>query len=585
MASRDNRNSYIDLSVLEGVAPAGTWCWQPDEDSADWSDGLGRLWGLAPTPPATLATLLSACHPLDRSSLEEACREARHKGGGFTLRHRVVVDGHGERQMVTYGRAEDGTIHGLSQDVTEVVNTEVLLRETVAVDEAVVRHAGIGMWCVDLESRLITTANPAACRMLGYSEEEIIGMSIVDLTYHDDPDAMVDLADHITKANAGPYTRDKRYRRKDGTIMWGRVTATRADSVDGRPLAGIALIENIDEERRRLDQLQAQEVEMRAVFEGAYSAILLINGDGTIRTINPTARELFGYQSDEIAGKQVSDLFNEKYAQHVANLSGGERATTEITARSKGGWEFPVTFSTSVIKNDGGDYYVAFMRDLSDIKAREAALIAERDRIEAQANELATMTEISHANAAKLELANQELTRMATTDSLTGILNRRMVMDRGAAEFRRQQRYGGHVSVIAMDIDYFKKVNDTYGHGGGDAALRAVADACQSCLRVVDTFGRMGGEEFLVVLPETEQAGAEVVAEKIRGTVEALKVKHGDETIELTISVGVTVMTDSGLEAAIDLADQALYEAKNGGRNRVVFKTPEAAAGMRQKQG
>lgn len=584
MARRQNATSYCDLSVLESVAPMGTWCWDPGDDIVAWSDGLRRLWGLAAAPDATLATLLSACHPLDRSSLEEACREARDKGSSFTLRHRVIIDCRGERLMVTYGRAEDGAIQGLSQDVTDAVRTEVQLREAIAVTEAIVRHAGIGMLTVDLDSRLILAANPAMCRMLGYSEEETIGMAIADLTYHDDPDAKTDLANNITRTNAGPYTREKRYRRKDGSVMWGRITATRADGVDDTPLAGVGLIENIDEERRRLNQLQAQEAEMRAVFEGAYSAILLINADGTLRSTNPKGERMFGLPPDAMVGQPITMLFPVAYSELVMQQLDRERATIEAEALGADGSTVPVIFSAVAVDHGEDEYYVAFVRDISDLKARETTLMAERDRIETQAIELAALTEQSHANAAKLELANQELTRLATTDTLTGILNRRMVMDRGAAEFQRQQRYGNHVGVIALDIDHFKKVNDTYGHGGGDAALRAVADACHSCLREVDAFGRIGGEEFLVVLPETDQSGAEVVAEKIRATVDALRIKHGDDTIELTISAGATVMTDSGLEAAIDLADQALYAAKNGGRNKVVFGAPETTVATRLKQ-
>ena len=226
------------------------------------------------------------------------------------------------------------------------------------------------------------------------------------------------------------------------------------------------------------------------------------------------------------------------------------------------------------------------MRDLSEIKAREAELMAERDRIEQQATELVALTEESQATAAKLEIANQELTRLATTDSLTGILNRRMTLERGATEYKRLQRYGSAVGVVALDIDHFKQVNDTFGHGGGDAALRAVAQACQSCLRVVDTFGRMGGEEFLAVLPETNRQGAEIVAEKIRAAVEALVIEHGEDTITVTLSVGVTVLTkeNGNLEAAIDRADRALYQAKNNGRNQVVFEASDAGASADQKQ-
>ena len=167
---------------------------------------------------------------------------------------------------------------------------------------------------------------------------------------------------------------------------------------------------------------------------------------------------------------------------------------------------------------------------------------------------------------------NRELERLATTDPLTGISNRRYFMDFATKEFLRSQRYSHVFSAIQMDIDHFKRINDTYGHAGGDEVLKAFAVNCQDLLRESDVLGRIGGEEFSIILPETEKAGALTVAERFRQTIADLKVYADDHVVRFTVSIGLTSLRqdDAGIEAVLRRADEALYLAKNGGRNKVV---------------
>lgn len=166
---------------------------------------------------------------------------------------------------------------------------------------------------------------------------------------------------------------------------------------------------------------------------------------------------------------------------------------------------------------------------------------------------------------------NRELERLATTDPLTGVYNRRYLMDFAIKEFLRSQRYAHLFSVLQMDIDYFKKINDTYGHAVGDEVLKAFTVTCQEALRESDVLGRIGGEEFSIILPETKKEGALVVAERIRRSIAELKVDVNAQGIHFTVSIGVTILRqdDSGIEAVLRRGDEALYLAKNGGRNKV----------------
>jgi diguanylate cyclase (GGDEF)-like protein len=161
---------------------------------------------------------------------------------------------------------------------------------------------------------------------------------------------------------------------------------------------------------------------------------------------------------------------------------------------------------------------------------------------------------------------------LAITDSLTGLYNRRHFFFLAQSELERALRYQHPLSILMIDIDHFKQVNDTYGHTSGDQALLAVAQRCKTWLRQVDLIGRYGGEEIVVLLPETTPDAALQAAERLRMEVEKIEVPSSRGTIRLTISVGVADLMDMdgiNLDLVLDRADRALYLAKEGGRNRV----------------
>jgi diguanylate cyclase len=155
-------------------------------------------------------------------------------------------------------------------------------------------------------------------------------------------------------------------------------------------------------------------------------------------------------------------------------------------------------------------------------------------------------------------------------DPLTGCHNRLAYRERGAIEEARWRRYGSDLSVMVVDVDRFKAVNDAFGHNAGDQALKAIAQLAGRQLREVDFFGRWGGEEFVVLLPETPLNAALAVAEKVRRTIEAFRFHAHGKRVPVTISCGVAQLRDGDtLDSAFERADRALYAAKNGGRNCV----------------
>jgi diguanylate cyclase (GGDEF)-like protein len=169
-------------------------------------------------------------------------------------------------------------------------------------------------------------------------------------------------------------------------------------------------------------------------------------------------------------------------------------------------------------------------------------------------------------------LYHEEIYRLTTTDGLTQIYNKRYFLETLEREISRCRRYGRSLCLAMIDIDHFKQINDKFGHLAGDYVLKQLASAAKNKIRREDVFARYGGEEFAAILPEIDLDGARVTGEKLRKLIEGQRFVFEEQTIPVTISVGIALVTDEMLEAAalIAAADAKLYEAKAAGRNRVV---------------
>lgn len=176
---------------------------------------------------------------------------------------------------------------------------------------------------------------------------------------------------------------------------------------------------------------------------------------------------------------------------------------------------------------------------------------------------------------------NAALTREANTDALTGCANRRHFMQTLAQERDRSTRYGFDLCVLSMDMDHFKRVNDTHGHAAGDEVLKHFVATVQTQLRAVDTLGRLGGEEFSILLPQTAAEGGALMAERIRASVEAAPAAFGPTRIPITVSIGGVqwpAASGQSVDQVLALADEAMYTAKHNGRNRVEWSQSKKVA-------
>jgi len=287
-----------------------------------------------------------------------------------------------------------------------------------------------------------------------------------------------------------------------------------------------SLEQRVVERTRELDQARRFSEQLVEVIP---SPLWCKDLGGGTRLVNRAFRALFGDQA-EVPALDASD----------GALLEGRTALVE--------------FEAAFTDGDGGRHTVMVAK----------GALTEGDG--APAGIVGVMTDISERKALE-----RELTRLATTDPLTSAANRRHFLSQAEQEMERAGRYGRQLGVVMIDIDHFKAVNDGHGHAAGDAVLVAVAAACRSLLRDVDCLGRIGGEEFALLLPETSLVGASEVAERLRQAIAATQVTVGHHVLHVTASLGAAERRDddAGFDALLARADAALYRAKASGRDRV----------------
>jgi diguanylate cyclase (GGDEF)-like protein/PAS domain S-box-containing protein len=294
----------------------------------------------------------------------------------------------------------------------------------------------------------------------------------------------------------------------------------------------------------------------------------LVTGEVT-RKVTKIFAEL-GYSEDEAVSYvdaifkivHPDDVPNIKAAvhDHVTGRSAQYRCEFRIRAKD-GRWVWFANYGKIMDRDqaESGQRFIGVTFNIDDRKRRESELAAANRKLTRQ-NEL-------------LEKMNLMLQSLSTTDPLTGIANRRRIMDMGVSEAQRAVRLGHPLSLLVVDIDLFKQVNDTWGHPIGDRVICAVADACvRSVRRDVDIVGRIGGEEFALILPETSENQAYQLAERLCASVAALPIAACDNLVlSVTVSIGVATLSSSctSFRDLLIRADRALYGAKDSGRNCV----------------
>jgi diguanylate cyclase (GGDEF)-like protein/PAS domain S-box-containing protein len=285
------------------------------------------------------------------------------------------------------------------------------------------------------------------------------------------------------------------------------------------------------------ENLRESEKRFRILASGAFEGIA-ITSKGKFVDVNGQLTQMLGYKQNEMIGQPITDFIAPEDRDRVmANIRNGTESNVQLEILRKDGSRVTVEAHGQTIVQGGIPMRLTALRDITERKIFEA-----------------------------------ELKRQARIDHLTGVSNRGYFMIQAELELSRAIRYGKPLSLYMLDIDYFKKVNDSYGHKIGDLVLIKLAEVCRQTLREVDIIGRIGGEEFVILLPETDLVEATEVAERLKESIAKSKVPlEGGLPLHFTVSIGVTslVSKDDNLDVLLNLADKALYQAKEQGRNRV----------------
>jgi diguanylate cyclase (GGDEF)-like protein len=363
-------------------------------------------------------------------------------------------------------------------------------------------------------------------------------------------------------ADATPENKDFRF---FASVDSGLVALAR----DDLPTA-IRLFEQARGEERNTEEA-AFVAGNRAALAGAY----LLNGDigAALREAAAVSR-MPGYASLDTEQKRLVQALQQYSGQHPVQAM--QTLFALYRGQQKKQWEFLAnsTLDHAQRHNDRIQKYETQLLE-NQVQIQQLKLDGQRRRQEATFLYLilAAVAAISLGLLAwVLWRSRRRFRNQAQTDSLTGIANRRHFLDRAqqvANSSRQQKRIA---SVMVLDIDYFKLINDAHGHQAGDAAIRHVATHANNCLREGDVFGRIGGEEFAALLPATDELTAWAVAERLRKVIEQTPLEHHGDRIPITVSIGLMsgTLTADNIEALIQCADKVMYRAKNSGRNRSV---------------
>ncbi len=421
-------------------------------------------------------------------------------------------------------------------------------------------NAPCGYHSLDAEGRFVRI-NRTELDWLGYGREELVGRSALrDLMTQRSRDAY---EAHFSRLKAHGGERDLQLEllRKDGSILPVVLNETAVFSADGAFHHSRSTVFD-DSDRRRFEQaLRDGEERLRLLVDNVQAAVVVHAADSSIEYANPIAADLLGLGRERMLGRRAIDpvwrflredgtvMPVEEYP--VSRVVREGRALHGLVAGIQVAEHEPIRWLlVDAVPAIGGDGRVGQV--------------------------IVSFIDISERQRQKLDLE-----RLASTDALTGLATRRHLIELAGHERARGRRSGARQAVIFLDLDHFKWINDRFGHDVGDQVLRRIGEILRRELRKADIAARWGGEEFCVLLPDTDAPVAVQIAERLRGAVEGTVLHAPDGSrLQITASFGVAMAhpQDESLQRAVDAADQAMYRAKREGRNRVCF-APQAGGG------
>lgn len=400
------------------------------------------------------------------------------------------------------------------------------------------------VYVFDSDTLKFITVNRIARENLGYTMEELCEMTPLDCTPEIDLQSLKTFLAPLAKGARKQVVFHTIQHRKDGSFYPMKVHLQLLEQ--GKKKAYLALAIDLTERRTLEQELGEKQEAFRVIANSVNDAIVMLNEQGVIVFWNWAAEQLFGYSQKEVLEQKIYQVlmcddklyqgYKQAFRQFQPTEEGSKiRKTIEHKAKRKDGREIYVEVSLSALKVKDSWHAIGVMRDISRHKEKEA-----------------------------------QLYRLSFTDSLTDTYNRRFFTKKLKQEIERTRRTGKTFSIVMLDLDHFEDVNDRFGHAAGDQALRAVATAIKSRIRKTDTLARWGGEEFMILLPETAENSAVCLAKELCDMVSSLTIPGVGQ---VTASFGVTGYMPCDTVSTITMrTDKMMYEAKRAGRNCVRYK-------------
>jgi diguanylate cyclase (GGDEF)-like protein/PAS domain S-box-containing protein len=494
----------------------------------------------------------------------------------LVMRHGKVVGLANHTALLAKGGAEfqisdsaapicnaDGVIVGVVlvfSDVTEDYLIREALRESEVLFRASFHSAGIGMSIAGLDGQWLQV-NQRLCEIVGYSEQELLQKSFQEITHPDDVDLNVLAGQHLLEGRYAFFQKEKRYMHRLGHVVWATLTVSLARDAEGAPRHFIAHIEDISERKKLEFALRQSEAMQRATLEAVPDLLFEMAIDGRFLSFH-SART-----------NDLAQSLTAKAGQLATEVLSAQAATVLLAALKE----------ADRLGQTGGKQ---IQLDVNDSSSWFELSIARKNAV---SDEIACFVVLAR-DISQRKVAEEQIKQMAFFDTLTGIPNRRLLIDRlqhAMATHARQDRKG---ALLFVDLDNFKVVNDTLGHSLGDELLKRVAQRLTTCIREGDTVARLGGDEFVVMLENLSAhaieaaSQAQVVGEKILAELSRPHEFDGRD-LRSTPSIGITLLGEQveGIEEPLKRADLAMYQAKAAGRNTLRFYDPKMQAEMNSR--
>ncbi|MBY0442090.1 MAG: diguanylate cyclase [Mycobacteriaceae bacterium] len=388
--------------------------------------------------------------------------------------------------------------------------------------------------------------------LLGYNAIDAVGQHVS--MFYTPEDRSAGLAEQeLTAALAAGRVEFEGWRiRQDGDQFRATVTINTIGDQHNQVSGFVTVIRDLAADQQRAQPMFSE------MLEAAPDAMVIVGPDGRITFANAQTDRLFGYPRAELIGKEVEILlptrFRDKHVGHRADFHANPvprpmGRELPLWGRRSDGTEFPVDVSLSSLRIAHTQYVSAAIRDVTERHQYEQRLLYHQH---------------------ELMKAQGELERLARIDSLTGLVNHAETIARLETALQDKRVPGSDLGVLFCDADYFKEINDVWGHPLGDVVLATLAQRIRNCVRDGDTVGRIGGDEMLVLLPSVHSIHEVIgIAEKIRRRV-AEPIHHAGNTIRATVSIGATLaIPGESVSTMTARADAAMYTAKQTGRNAV----------------